>query len=135
MRMSAVIKKVSILSSVGIAGLAILLSPILLPIVFPEFVQAIQIIQILSLVIVPNAINLSYISKFLGSEKSRIVLLGQGISLSIYSSGLFILGQFFGINGVAFSLVLAGISQTIFYFIAERFLINSKFFEKSNRYF
>jgi len=130
-----IIKKLSILSSVGIAGLSILLSPILLPIVFPEFVEAIQIIQIVSVGAVPHAINLSYISKFLGQEKSRIVLLGQVITLSIYLSGLFILGHFFGINGVAASLVFAGIAQSIFYFIADRFLIESKFFKKSNQYF
>jgi len=132
---SYTIKKLSILSSIGVSGLAILLSPIFLPLLFPEFVDAVQVLQILSLVIVPYSINMSYVSKFLGREKSRVVLVGQAISIVVYIPGIFILGQFFGINGVAGSVVLAGIAQSVFYFIADRFLINTKFFEKSNRYF
>ena len=129
------IKKLSILSSIGSAGLVFLLSPILIPLVFPEFVEMVQVVQILSIVIIPSAISMSYISKFLGIEKSRIVLTAQAIHLFVYIPGIFILGQFYGINGVAYSLVSAGIIQTIFYVIANRYLINSKFFEKSNRYF
>jgi len=132
---SYTIKKLSILSSVGMAILVFLLTPLLFPLLFPEFVEAILVIQILSVSTIPFAINMSYTSKFLGKEKSRLILTGQAIYVIIYMLGLFTLGQFYGINGVAFSLVLAAISQTIFYFIADRFLINSKFFEKSNRYF
>jgi len=129
------IKKLSILSSIGSAGLVFFLSPILIPLFFPEFVETVQVVQILSIAIIPYAINMSYTSKFLGIEKSRLVLTGWVIHLVVYIPGIFILGQFYGINGVAVSLVLAAIIQAIFYIIANRYLINSKFFGKSNRYF
>ena len=41
---------------------------------FPEFLDAVKIVQIISIAIIPGTINFLYISKFLGIEKTRIVL-------------------------------------------------------------
>jgi O-antigen/teichoic acid export membrane protein len=73
------VKKIIIIISIILAVLSIILSPILLPIVFPQFTEAIIIIQIMSVSIVPSAIASTYISKYLGSENSRIVLIGSGL--------------------------------------------------------
>ena len=80
-----------------------------------------QIIQIISFLVIPYAINMSYTSKFLGGERARIILVGQVVSLTTYIGGLFTLGEIFGINGVAFALLLSGIAQTIFYYTTNRF--------------
>jgi len=118
------IKKFSILSSVLMCVLAITLTPIVLPIIFPEYVEAVEIIQIVSLYIVPSSIILAYSSKLLGEEKSRYVLTGQAISAGIYLGGIFSLGTTIGINGIAISFVIAACAQAIFYIIVSKYLKN-----------
>ena len=103
--LSKKIKKISIGSSIMVACLGIVLSPILIPIIFPDYVEAIQLIQIISFMVIPSSIILAYNSELLGKEKSRFVLIGQGISVSVYLVGLLTLGAIIGINGVAISLV------------------------------
>ena len=79
--------------------------------------EAIDAIKIMSLVVVPGSISLILESQFLGNEKSKIVMIGTGISLAILTSGMIILGSWIGISGVAWSLVLATTVKTIFYLI------------------
>ena len=130
------IKKLSIIASIIVAILAFLLSPILIPLVFPQFTEVIQLVQIISFVLIPSAINSTYHSKFLGNERGRIILVGQGISASTYISGLLILGEIFGINGVAFSLLISAAAQTIFYYCTDRYFMDKKIFKaSSNGYF
>ena len=124
--LSKKIKKVSIGSSIMVACLGIVLSPILIPIIFPDYVEAIQLIQIISFMVIPSSIILAYNSELLGKEKSRFVLIGQGISVSVYLVGLLTLGAIIGINGVAISLVLSSICQAVFYIIVIRHLKNQE---------
>ena len=79
--------------------------------------EAIDAIKIISLVVVPGSISLILESQFLGNEKSKIVMIGTGISLAILTSGMIILGSWIGISGVAWSLVFATTAKTIFYLI------------------
>ena len=124
--LSKKIKKISIGSSIMVACLGIVLSPILIPIIFPDYVEAIQLIQIISFMVIPSSIILAYNSELLGKEKSRVVLIGQGISVSVYLVGLLTLGAIIGINGVAISLVLSSICQAVFYIIIIRHLKNQE---------
>ena len=124
--LSKKIKKISIGSSIIVACLGIVLSPILIPIIFPDYVEAIQLIQIISFMVIPSSIILAYNSELLGKEKSRFVLIGQGISVSVYLVGLLTLGAIIGINGVAISLVLSSICQAVFYIIIIRHLKNQE---------
>lgn len=128
---SKVIKKLSIISSIILAVISFSLSPIVIPLMFPEFGDAVQILQIISFIIIPYAFNMSYTSKFLGEERSRIILVGQGVSVTTYIAGLFGLGGIFGINGVAFALLISGIMQSCFYYITDRYFLNSKIFKPS----
>jgi len=120
------IKKISIASSVVMAALGIGLAPTVVPMIFPEYIEAVQLIQIISFHVIPGSIILAYNSKFLGEEKSRYVLSGQGISVGIYLSGLITLGTLIGVNGVAISLVAAAVGQAIFYIISARYLKNQE---------
>ena len=124
--LSKKIKKISIGSSIIVACLGIVLSPVLIPIIFPDYVEAIQLIQIISFMVIPSSIILAYNSELLGKEKSRFVLIGQGISVSVYLVGLLTLGAIIGINGVAISLVLSSICQAVFYIIIIRHLKNQE---------
>lgn len=111
------IKKITIIISVIFAILGITLAPIILPTIFPKYTEVVEIVQIISIYIIPNAINTALISDYLGKEKSKVVLIGQSISIATYVPGILILGAEFGINGVVTAFVLSGITQTIFYIL------------------
>ncbi|MGI0022998.1 MAG: lipopolysaccharide biosynthesis protein [Nitrososphaeraceae archaeon] len=115
------LKKATILVSVFLAILGISLSPIVLPVLFPEFREAVGVIQIISLAIIPISINFVYISKFLGNGKSKIVLVGSGIYLLIQILSIIILGQLYGITGVSFALVLASASEATYLISMDHF--------------
>ena len=108
------LKKITIMVSIILAILGIILAPIILPVLFPEFIEAVQVVQIISISVIPSTINLMYISKFLGNELSRIVLIGSGIFLSVQIVSILILGELLGVNGVAIALVLGASSEAIF---------------------
>ena len=81
---------------------------------FPKFIVAIEVIQIVSISVIPSTINLMYISKFLGNEKTKIILIGSGIFLLVQISAILVLGQLLGVNGVAIALVLGSSAEAIF---------------------
>lgn len=120
------LKKVAILTSVLLATLTIILSPILLPIFFPKFDEAVLIVQIMSLNVIPVSINLTYISKFLASEKSKIVLIGSCVFLSVQIPAIFVLGHLYNINGVAIALVLSQASESIYLITSNKLLAKRK---------
>lgn len=113
------IKKWMILISVILAITSITVSPILVPILFPNFTEAIEVIQIMSISIISSTIISTYVSKYLGLTKSKIVIIGSGIYLAIQIPLLVILGQLFGVNGAAFSLVIASIIHAIYFVIID----------------
>ena len=108
------LKKVTVLISVVLTIVGVLIPPLVLPVLFPKFTHAIEVIQIISLATIPATINLMYISKFLGVENSKIVLKGSGIYLAVQILSILVLGKLFSINGVAAALVLANSAETIF---------------------
>ena len=116
------LKKLTILVSVFLAILGISLSPVVLPVLFPQFKEAIEVIQIISLAIIPFSINLVYTSKFLGNGKSKVILVGSGIYLLVQILGILFLGQLYGINGVSAALVLAATSESVYLVTIDRFI-------------
>lgn len=102
--------------------LAIALAPNVLPVVMPKYGPAIDLIQIMSMAAVPMTITLRYTSKFLGNEKSMVVLIGKGIFLSSHITGIFTLGVEFGIQGVAASLVIASSIEAAYFVVINRVL-------------
>ena len=114
------LKKYTIVVSVILAFLGVLLSPIVLPIFFPKFLEAIQVVQIVSLSIIPATINLIYVSKFLSNGLSKIVLIGSGIFLATQITGILMFGEIFDVNGIAMALVIATAVETVFLVIMNR---------------
>ena len=115
------LKKIAILTSVFLAIAGITLSPYVLPIFFPKFIHAVTVLQIVSIAVIPNTINLTFISKILSVEKSKIVLIGSIIYIIVQVSTIIILGKFYGVIGIAIALVLAETVQTSFFAIMNRF--------------
>jgi len=108
------LKTIIIIISGILAVLGIILAPIILPVFFPEFIEAVEVIQIMSISIIPSTINLIYISKFLSKELSKIVLIGSGIFLGVQIVSIFVLGELLGVNGVSLALVLGATAEAIF---------------------
>ena len=69
------------------------------------------------------------ISKFLATEKNRVVLIGVIISLTVNIGGVIILGSILGIIGAALSFVLSSTANC-----AYLFAVNSKMKPDFNKY-
>jgi len=115
------LKQATIIISVALAILGVTLGPTVLPLFFPQFTHVGEIIQIMSLSVIPITINNTYISKFLGKEKNKIVLVGSGIFLAMQIIAIIVLGKIFGIYGIAFSYVLATTSEAVYLMAMDRF--------------
>ena len=108
-------KKWSVILTSLIAISAIFVLPQIIPIVFPKFIEVLNIIQIMSISIIPRSIAGIYEAKFLGMEKSRYVLSGYLIHLVIMVVGMLGLGLLFGIVGMAIAYLLSNIAKTGYY--------------------
>lgn len=103
----------TILGSVILALLGMLLAPIFIPIVFPDYEESLSLVSILSISVIPGTIATMYNSKFLGIEKSAYVLIGYVISISSLVLGIIIFVEIFDVIGLAIAYVLSTSTQAI----------------------
>jgi O-antigen/teichoic acid export membrane protein len=115
------IKRITVLVSIGLALIGYFSSPIIIPNLFPKYQEAIELIQILSIVTIPTTINLMYISKFLSQLKNKIILVGTIIVIPIQIIGIIILGKEYGVVGLGMAVLIADLVQTIYYVIVDRY--------------
>jgi len=113
------LKKITILTAVGLSVLGLTIGPPVITFIFPEFREAGSIIRIVSLSIVPYTVGLMYHSKFLGQEKSRQVLISSVIWIVSQILGIVILGSIYETNGIAGALVLGATASAIYVVIAD----------------
>lgn len=116
------LKKIMILISISISALGIVLSPIVIPTLFPKYTDVVQTIQIMILDVIPATLILQYTSRFLGLEKSRFILIGTIIGLITMIVSIIVLGSFFGMVGLAIAYVLSDLTAVIYYYIMNRTL-------------
>jgi len=116
-----ILKKLLIIFSVCLAIISVLLAPIILPVLFPEYNESIEIIQIVSITVIPATIVITYVSKFLGRGNSKIVLIGSGIFLGIQIPSIIIFSENFGINGAASAIVLGHSVQALYFFLIDQY--------------
>lgn len=108
------LKKITIVVAIFTTILAFFLSPIIITHLFPKYSEAVQIIQILSLNVIPATIGLICISKFLGNENSRVVLIAYGIRAVTQLTLIVILGNMFEVIGVSIAYVLGTCAEALF---------------------
>ena len=106
-----------ILFSILLASIGIFVIPNIIPLFFDKYNEVIQIIQIMSLSIIPTTINMFYYSRFLAAEKGRIPLYGGIISSTILVVGMIVLGSLYGVTGIAVTNVLTYSSACLFSYI------------------
>ena len=115
------IRIIAILVAILVTFLGMILSPIIIPELFPKYSEAVEAIQIMSLGVVPGTINMLLISKFLGQEKSKFVLISSLISLITITSGTITLGIMFETKGIATAYVLSLLFSSIFLICTNKF--------------
>jgi len=114
------LKKNTIFASVGLATFGIVILPMIIPILFPNYIDTVIAIQIISVAIIPGTIGIFYDSKLLSIEKSKFLVIGKGIGLFTMISGFVILGPIYGIIGLAVTLVISSCLQTLVVIIASK---------------
>jgi len=97
-----------------ISAISILVVPYGVNFVLPQFTDAILPIQIMSIVIVPSTISMIKQSEFLGKENSRVVLMGSLIQAGLYFVLIIILGEIYGLLGLAVGFLVSATARTIF---------------------
>ena len=120
------LKKIIILSSIGLAVIGVIVSPVIISTFFPKFVPAIQVFQIASLSVIPSTVGLTIISKFLGLEKNKLVLISSGVHLAVQITLILLLGKLYGINGVATAFVISVSIQTVILLFMDRLVLGGK---------
>mgnify|MGYP000594875436 FL=1 len=113
------LKKIAIIVCIIITVFAILGAPIIIPEIFPEFKESVKVVQIMSLALIPSSLSVLYSSELLGSERSKIVLFGAIIGISVIVIGIFTLGKHYGLVGLTASFVIAKIAEFLFLHIKK----------------
>ena len=125
-RSTTQVKKITLLFSVGFTLIGIFLIPPLMPIVFPEYTEAVTLLPILSLSVIPIAVQSIFISKLLGREKTRYVLISHLISIFVLVFGIIVLGNEFGSEGIATAYVLSQVASAILLVFAAQLLAKNE---------
>lgn len=114
------LKIIIVFTSIIIAILGIFAGPPVMSYFFPKFIEAQDVIKIVSISIIPTTIMMIYHAKFLGMEQGKYVLftsLTRTISQLVF---IILLGSMYGVNGIAFSLVIASTISAIYAIFANR---------------
>jgi len=116
---------------IGLSCLIVVISIIVIPYgvtaFLPKYEESIQPMQILSVAIIPLSIAAIQRAQFMGKENSRIVLIGNVIQTGFYLVLVIILGQVFGLVGLAYGFLSAAIFLSVFnYFVNIHMQNNSK---------
>jgi len=114
------LKKFVILTSIGLASLGVTIGPEIISLVFPKFIDASDIIRIMSLAVVPHAITLLYQTKFIATEKNRRFLITTAIRTGTHISLLLILGFFWGIIGATIAFVLGFLIGAVLSYLLDK---------------
>lgn len=115
------LKKLTMVIVILISVFGIFILPILIPLVLPKYTDAIELVQIMSIGIIPATLGLILSSKLLGTEKSKHVLIGRWISAITMVGGILLFGSTFGTIGLASTFVLSNTLNVVYIFISSYF--------------
>lgn len=87
---------------------------------FSNFIDSIFPAQIMSIGIIPMTVTSILGSRFLGIERSKPVFISAAIYVAIQYTTIIILGNMFGIVGLALSLLIALTAQSLYLLVADR---------------
>jgi O-antigen/teichoic acid export membrane protein len=100
------VETLGILASLALAVSTVVLSPIIVPWVFPSFTESVPLIQIMSLGVIPFTISAMKMSGLYARERPGSVFLSYVAALAVGVAGILVLGSHFGTIGLATSMLL-----------------------------
>lgn len=103
--------------SIVLAVAALVLAPLLLPWIFPNFVGSIRSVQIMALAVIPATLAMIKMSQLYASERPGAVLISYTIAVSVGIIGIIFLGRYFGTIGLAVSMVFLQVTLAISTFL------------------
>jgi len=86
---------------------------------FPKFTETILPIQIMSISVIPLTISQIQLIEYLGKGNSRMVLNANIFQVTLYFLLIIVLGESFGLMGIAFALLIPAALKPIFILIME----------------
>jgi O-antigen/teichoic acid export membrane protein len=104
------VETLGILMAVALAVSVVVLSPIVIPRVLPNFAGSVSLIQIMSLGVIPFSIATMKMSELYARERPGAVLVSYGVALAVGVAGIITLGKSFGVVGLATSMLLLQIT-------------------------
>ena len=114
------LKRNTVLLSFLFVFIGIVVTPLIIPIYFPEYNDVVGIVQIMSFSIIPITINLFYFAKFLAVENGKFPLYGGMISSSVMIVGMLILGSMFDAKGIAIAHLISHSSLCLFFYMIDK---------------
>jgi len=108
------LKITSIIAASIITVIGIILTPIGVTALVPQYQDSIIPIQILSVAIIPISISGIQRAEFLGKENSKFVLMGSVFQSGLYLVLIVLLGSNYGLLGAAVGFLISVIARTIF---------------------
>ena len=110
------IKILTVCFSIPLALLGIFVIPEMVVIFFPDYHDSVNLIPIISIAIIPATISAMYDSEFFAREKTFYLVLANTLAMAVMIISIILLGEIFGILGLAYSLLLSySVRATILY--------------------
>ena len=103
-----------VIISVILAIFGAFVAPLIVEIIFPEYTDFTNLMQIMSFTLIPSNLGLMFLSQILAKEKSRHALISNCIFIAFFVIGIFTFGTEFDIDGIAMSYFLASCFSTIY---------------------
>ena len=115
------IKKIMVIASIGMAILGSTVAPIIISFIFPKFIEAEEIIRIISWAAIPMTIQATYYMPKLWAEEKNLLILYHTIVIGIVQiSTIFLFGTLYGAVGLAIAFVTTSIVGCIFIAIIDK---------------
>ena len=107
------LKKITILISILIAILGFIFGPFLVSTFFPEYIEIVDVVKIISFCIIPQSFTKIFTSKLLGSKKNNRIVWSKVISITAFVIIILTFTAEYGIIALAFGYLLSVIIETI----------------------
>jgi len=100
--------------------------PEIVPAFFPNFLDSVEAAQIMVIGIVPRTASAIMQSRLFGKEKSKTIFISSGIRISSLLILIVLLGEIFGLIGLAFAVLISLILEFLSLFGVSKFLVPAK---------
>ena len=116
------VKLIGLIFSIAIAIFTFLAAPWIVKTFFPNFMEAVQVVQVMSLAVIPATIISLSNARLFGKERSKYTFIGGIIYLISLTAGLILLGKAMSIMGLALSVILAQTIQATYLWSKSKIL-------------